>query len=130
MGEAMSRRVVTPLRMRSPIITVWTSGLGVGIEIEERRKFIERIAPQRRRPGILEQTLGDRLVARMAMHVDKAGHHHQRPAGDLGRGRARITGAHMQDSGIRKGHVHILRIGMLALGFVPQDSPCGVADNG
>ena len=70
--------------------------LGVGIGIDQRRELVERIAPERRRPDVLEQALGDRLVAGMAMDVDEARHDHDASAVDH---HVRLTGIRRPDMG-------------------------------
>ena len=47
----------------------------VGVGVEQGRILIEGVAPQRRGADVVEHALGDRLVARMAMHVDESRHH-------------------------------------------------------
>ncbi len=59
----------------------------------------------------------------MAVNIDKAWHHHQVTAGNLGICRPVVAGSDMADLVAAKGDVHVPKIIMPVRGFIPGDDP-------
>ncbi len=103
--------------------------LGVGVGIDQRRELVERIAPERGRADILEQALGDGLVAGMAVNVDETRHRHEAASIDLDVGSTRIARTDVQEATLREGDIDALPIGMRIVVIAASDGPGAVADD-
>lgn len=99
-------------------------------DLDERRIFIHRLPPEGGGSLVLEEALGNRLLAGMAMHVDEARQDHAVAAGNLLTERPVIASADMDEAGLVEGDVGVLHIGVAAGPLVIGDDGAGIADDG